>query len=135
LPHADGAQLRGYVWARLDVAGRVVTVWSTQLQSGAGQSRVRIAEVGQLIQDWGDAPRTIIGGDLNAEAGSPEVVQLLSGTELRSALGDASGPTVRDGSRTDWLLGTDDLMFSDAAVHRTGTSDHYPVAVTVKISG
>jgi endonuclease/exonuclease/phosphatase family metal-dependent hydrolase len=135
LPHADGAQLRGYVWARLDVAGRVVTVWSTQLQSGAGQSRVRTAEVGQLIQDWGDAPRTIIGGDLNAEAGSPEVVQLLSGTELRSALGDASGPTVRDGSRTDWLLGTDDLMFSDAAVHRTGTSDHYPVAVTVKISG
>ncbi|MGI8336188.1 endonuclease/exonuclease/phosphatase family protein [Actinomadura scrupuli] len=135
LPHADGAQLRGYVWARLDVAGRVVTVWSTQLQGGAGQSRIRTAEIGQLIQDWGDAPRTIIGGDLNADTGSPEMGRLDNETDLRSALGDASGPTTKDGSRTDWLLGTDDLIFSDAAVHRSGPSDHYPVAVTVKISG
>jgi endonuclease/exonuclease/phosphatase family metal-dependent hydrolase len=135
LPHADGAQLRGYVWARLDVAGRIVTVWSTRLRDGAAQSRVRAAEIGRLVRDWGDAPRTIIGGDLSAGPGSPELAQLLVGTELRSALGDATEPTARDGSRTDWVVGTDDLLFSDVAVRPSGPSDHYPVAVTVKIGG
>jgi endonuclease/exonuclease/phosphatase family metal-dependent hydrolase len=135
LPHADGAQPRGYVWARLDVAGQIVTVWSTQLQDGATQSRVRTAEIGQLMQDWGNAPHTIIGGDLNAETGSPEIAQLLTGTDLRNALGDAADATLGDGSRTDWVVGTDDLIFSDAAVHHSDSSDHYPVAVTVKIGG
>jgi endonuclease/exonuclease/phosphatase family metal-dependent hydrolase len=135
LPHADGAQLRGYVWARLDVAGRVVTVWSTQLQDGAGQSRIRTAEIGKLVDDWGDAPRTIIGGDLNADSDAPELNRLLGGTDLRSALGDGVGPTAEDGSRPDSVVGTDDLLFSDATVHRSGPSDHYPVAVTVRIGG
>ncbi|MCW2913085.1 MAG: Endonuclease/exonuclease/phosphatase [Actinomycetia bacterium] len=133
LPYADGAQLRGYVWARLDVAGRVVTVWSTHLQDGAAQSRVRTAEIDRLIKDWGDAPHTIIGGDMNAEADSPEMGQFLSTAELSSALGDAPGPTATNGSRVDWVVGTDDLIFSDPVVHRSGPSDHYPVAVTVKI--
>jgi endonuclease/exonuclease/phosphatase family metal-dependent hydrolase len=135
LPHADGAQPRGYVWARLDVTGRTVTVWSTQLQDGTGQSRVRTAEIGQLIQDWGDAPRTIIGGDLNAGSGSPELDQLLNGAEMRDALRDVPSSTPKGGVRSDWVVGTDDLVFSDAAVHDGGPSDHYPVAVTVKIAG
>jgi endonuclease/exonuclease/phosphatase family metal-dependent hydrolase len=134
MPSFDWSQIRGYVWARLRVGGESLTVWSTHLEGGADQVGERNREIAALLRAWGGAPRTIIGGDFNAEPGSTEISRMLDGTELRSAAvsGDRS-PTTADGRRVDWVFGTDDLLFSDYDVTPSDASDHYPVAVTVRI--
>ncbi|WP_433324830.1 endonuclease/exonuclease/phosphatase family protein [Spirillospora sp. CA-294931] len=133
MDRGDWSQIRGYLWARLQVGRTTLDVWSTHLQGGADQSRERAREVAALLRAWGGAPRTIIGGDFNAESGSPEIMRMMDDTQLRSAaLGDSS-PTRADGGRVDWIFGTDDVMFGSYDAPRSDASDHYPVAVTVRI--
>ncbi|GAA3939506.1 hypothetical protein GCM10023085_21140 [Actinomadura viridis] len=134
MPKGDWSQIRGYVWARLKVGGRTMDVWSTHLEGGADATGERTREIAALLRAWGGAPRTIIGGDFNAEPASGEISQMLEGGELRSAaLGGDPSPTTADGRRVDWIFGTDDLLFADYEVPRTAGSDHYPVGVTVRI--
>jgi endonuclease/exonuclease/phosphatase family metal-dependent hydrolase len=133
LPGEDWSRLRGYVWARLDVGGRPVDVWSTHLEDGAAAGAVRSAEISALLKAWGGAPRTIIGGDLNAGPGSSEVIRLTDGGLSRSLLDADAPPSNAEGIRSDWILGTDDLLFSDVEVGSSTASDHDPVAATVRI--
>ncbi|QXJ25467.1 endonuclease/exonuclease/phosphatase family protein [Actinomadura graeca] len=129
----DWSQIRGYVWARLAVGPTTMDVWSTHLEGGGDQADERAREVSALVRAWGGAPRTVIGGDFNAEPGSPELGGLVD-TDLRSAaLGADTPPTTSDGRRVDQVLGSDGLMFTDYDVPRSDASDHYPVAVTVRI--
>ncbi|WP_067462694.1 endonuclease/exonuclease/phosphatase family protein [Actinomadura macra] len=129
----DWSQIRGYVWARLAVGETTMDVWSTHLEGGDDQAEERAREVAALVRAWGGAPRTVIGGDFNAEPGSPELGDLMD-TDLRSAaLGAETPPTTSDGRRVDQVLGSDGLMFTDYDVPRSEASDHYPVAVTVRI--
>ncbi|MFP3964739.1 endonuclease/exonuclease/phosphatase family protein, partial [Actinomadura fulvescens] len=137
MPRGDWSQIRGFVWARLAVGTTSLDVWSTHLEGGADQGDERLREVAALLRSWGGAPRTIIGGDMNAQPGSPEISRLLEGnggsSELRSAATGDNTPTTPDGDRIDWIIGTDDLMFDDYTVGRSTASDHYPVGVTVRI--
>ncbi|WP_370771108.1 endonuclease/exonuclease/phosphatase family protein, partial [Actinomadura roseirufa] len=129
----DWSQIRGYVWARLAVGSTTMDVWSTHLEGGGDQARERAREVSALVRAWGGAPRTIIGGDFSAEPGSPELAGLLE-TGLRSAaLGADTSPTTADGRRHDGVFGSEGLMFTDYEVPRSDASDHYPVAVTVRV--
>lgn len=133
MPKGDWSQIRGYVWARLDVAGRAVWVWSTHLDGGDGQAKDRRSEIAALLKAWGGAPRTIMGGDMNSQPGSTEMSRFMDGTGLRSsALGDPAA-TTPEGRKVDWILGTGDVLFSEYGVHPSKASDHYPVAVTVRI--
>ncbi|MFI0445272.1 endonuclease/exonuclease/phosphatase family protein [Actinomadura sp. 6N118] len=133
----DWSQIRGFVWARLGVGNTSIDVWSTHLEGGSDQADERIREVTALLRNWGGAPRTIIGGDMNAQPGSPEISRLLEGSggsvELRSAARGDATPTTPDGERIDWIIGTDDLVLDDYRVTRSEASDHYPVGVTVRI--
>ena len=129
----DWSQIRGYVWARLGVGDTTLSVWSTHLEGGSDSGDERSREAATLLRAWAGAPRTVIGGDMNDEPGSAAISRLTDGTDLRDgAMGDPSH-TTPDNKRTDWIFGTDDLMFSDYAVTRSTASDHYPVAVTVRI--
>ncbi|WP_051711730.1 endonuclease/exonuclease/phosphatase family protein [Spirillospora albida] len=132
MARGDWSQIRGYVWARLAVGKTTMDVWSTHLEGGdAGGERVR--EVAALLRAWGGAPRTIIGGDFNAGPGSREIDDM-TGTDLRSAvLGGDQSPTTADGRRVDWVFGSEGILFTDYQVPRSDASDHYPVAVTVRI--
>uniref|UniRef100_UPI001A954AD3 endonuclease/exonuclease/phosphatase family protein n=1 Tax=Actinomadura fibrosa TaxID=111802 RepID=UPI001A954AD3 len=129
----DWSQIRGYVWARLAVGKTTMDVWSTHLEGGGDQAGERAREVAALVRAWGGAPRTVIGGDFNAEPGADEL-DGLTDTDLRSAaIGADTSPTTSDGRRVDQVLGSDGLMFTDYEVPRSDASDHYPVAVTVRI--
>ncbi|MDL4820600.1 endonuclease/exonuclease/phosphatase family protein [Actinomadura opuntiae] len=130
----DWSQIRGYVWARLGVGATTMDVWSTHLEVGDDKSDERSREVAALLRAWAGAPRTVIGGDFNAEADSPELADMSTGTDLRSAaLGGDPSPTTADGERLDWIFGSDGVVFSDYGVVRSRASDHYPVAVTVRV--
>ncbi|WP_067475995.1 endonuclease/exonuclease/phosphatase family protein [Actinomadura hibisca] len=136
MPRGDWSQIRGYVWARLGVGRTTMDVWSTHLEGGAGKSDERVREAAALVGAWANAGRTIIAGDFNAEPGSPEISRITDGTRLRSAgLGGDPVPTTPGGERIDWIFGTDDLLFTDYEVAKSDASDHYPVAVTVRIAG
>lgn len=134
MPKGDWSQIRGYVWARLVVGDRTVDVWSTHFDGGAGKVEDRRREIAAVLRAWGGAPRTIIGADTNSEPGSVEMSDMMDGTGLRSAsLGDPEA-TTPEGRRVDWILGTQDLLFGEYGVHPSKASDHYPVAVTVRIA-
>ncbi|MGH3388133.1 MAG: endonuclease/exonuclease/phosphatase family protein, partial [Actinomadura sp.] len=132
LPGGDWSRIRGYVWARLDVGGRPVDVWSTHLEDGSAAGSARTAEIAALLKAWGGGPRTILGGDLNAGPGSPEVARLADGGLSGGLLDVDISRTTPEGTRIDWILGTDDLLFSDVEVGSSTASDHYPVAATVR---
>jgi endonuclease/exonuclease/phosphatase family metal-dependent hydrolase len=132
LPGGDWSRVRGYVWARLDVGGRPVDVWSTHLEDGADAGPARMAEIAALLKAWGGAPRTILGGDLNAGPGSAEVARLADGG-LSGGLDVDISRTTAEGTRIDWILGTDDLLFSEIEAGSSTVSDHYPVAATVRV--
>jgi endonuclease/exonuclease/phosphatase family metal-dependent hydrolase len=133
LPAGDWSQIRGYVWARLEVGRTTVDVWSTHLEDG-DESSVRSVAISMLLKAWAEAPRTVIAGDMNAGPGSAEIGRMVDGTGLRSAWLDSDmAPTTADGNKIDWIFGTDDLMFTDVEVRPSGASDHYPLAATVRI--
>ncbi|WP_433468685.1 endonuclease/exonuclease/phosphatase family protein [Spirillospora sp. CA-128828] len=130
----DWSQIRGYVWARLGVGGTTMDVWSTHLEGGDDQAGERSREIATLLRAWGGAPRTLIGGDFNAGAGSAELDAMTDGTDLRNAaIGGEPYPTRSDGASTDWVFGSDGVMVTDYDVPVSDASDHYPVAVTVRI--
>ncbi|MFC6881769.1 MULTISPECIES: endonuclease/exonuclease/phosphatase family protein [Actinomadura] len=133
MPKGDWSQIRGYVWARLGVGSTTMDVWSTHLEGGRDQGKEREREVAALLRAWGGAPRTIIAGDFNAAPDSDEIGRMLDSEMRSAALGGDASPTTPDGARLDWVFGTDDLLFSDYEVPRSKASDHYPVAVTVRI--
>lgn len=134
LPAGAWSQIRGYVWARLEVGRTTVDVWSTHLEDGDAEATVRSAAISMLLKAWSEAPRTIIAGDMNAGPGSPEITRMVEGTGLRSAWLDSDVmPTTPDGGKIDWIFGTDDLMFSEVDVRPSAASDHYPLAATVRI--
>jgi endonuclease/exonuclease/phosphatase family metal-dependent hydrolase len=133
MPKSDWSQIRGYVWARLVVGKRTVDVWSTHFDGGADKIEDRRRQIAAVLKAWGGAPRTLVGVDTNSEPGSIEMSHLMDGTGLRSAaLGD-SAPTTPEGRKVDWILGTQDLVFGNYGVHPGNASDHYPVAVSVRI--
>ncbi|MFA1548133.1 endonuclease/exonuclease/phosphatase family protein [Actinomadura chokoriensis] len=134
MSRGDWSQIRGYVWARLAVGRTTMDVWSTHLEGGDGRAAERSREIATLLRAWGGAPRTIIGGDFNTDAGSPELAAMTEGTDLRSAaLGGEPYPTRPDGSVHDWIFGSDGVLVTDYEVPKSAASDHYPVAVTVRI--
>lgn len=134
MPKGDWSQIRGYVWARLAVGRTTVDVWSTHLEGGDDRGRERAREIAALLRAWGGAPRTIIGGDFNAGPGSPELTAMTDGTDLRNtAIGGEQYPTRSDGTSTDWIFGSDGVLVTDYDVPESDASDHYPVAVTVRI--
>ncbi|WP_344434973.1 endonuclease/exonuclease/phosphatase family protein, partial [Actinomadura luteofluorescens] len=134
MPKGDWSQIRGYVWARLAVGRTTVDVWSTHLEGGDDRGRERAREIAALLRAWGGAPRTIIGGDFNAGPGSPELTAMTDGTDLRNtAIGGEQYPTRSDGTSTDWVFGSDGVLVTDYDVPESDASDHYPVAVTVRI--
>ncbi|WUH96288.1 endonuclease/exonuclease/phosphatase [Spirillospora sp. NBC_00431] len=130
----DWSQIRGYVWARLGVGDTTMDVWSTHLEGGDDKADERARSIAALLRAWGGAPRTLIGGDFNAGPGSPELAALTGGTDLRSAaLGDDASPTRSDGEHVDWIFGSDGVLVTEYDVPVSDASDHYPVAVTVRI--
>jgi endonuclease/exonuclease/phosphatase family metal-dependent hydrolase len=140
LPYGAGPQHRSYLRAELDVGGgRVVTFIDTHLQSSSGSS-TRRDQITAVLDGWGQAPFTVIAGDMNAQPGEADI-QAFARSGLVSAQ-DATGhgreSTARDpsfaGDRVDWIFGTKDLRFGGFAVVHSGASDHLPLAVSVSLT-
>lgn len=140
LDRGNGPMHRGYVGVTVGVGETTLDVWSTHLQHRDDTTATRQAQARLLLEEWDQRDRTVIGGDLNSRPDSEDIIPWFDGTDLVSAqdvAGDPAwntSPALNPDHRIDWILGTPDLEFSDAAVPRTLASDHLPVFATVRVN-
>jgi endonuclease/exonuclease/phosphatase family metal-dependent hydrolase len=139
LDRGEGPMRRGYVGVTVALGGTTIDVWSTHLQHRDDTTLTRQAQARLLLEEWNRRERTVIGGDLNSRPDSEDILPWFDGTDLVSAQDEAgdpawnTSPALNADHRIDWILGTPDLTFSDAAVPQTLASDHLPVFVTVSV--
>jgi hypothetical protein len=139
LPQAGGAQVPGYVWARLELGGgRTVDVWSTRLDDAAGTEGAPVVQAAKLLTAWGGGPRTVIAASVHSGAVDEAALDRLSdGTGLRNAADPAAAAGAEPGAGApagNWLLSTDDLFVTEANVQAPGAPGR-PVAATVALAG
>jgi endonuclease/exonuclease/phosphatase family metal-dependent hydrolase len=137
MDRGEGPMTRGYVGASVGFGTTTLDVWSTHLQHRDDTTATRHAQARQILDAWDDAERTIIGGDLNAAPGEPDLDPWLESglVSAQEATPGEPRPTApaRDPVREiDWILGSPDLRFVAAEVVDTMASDHLPVFATVR---
>jgi endonuclease/exonuclease/phosphatase family metal-dependent hydrolase len=131
---------RGYVGVTLALGESTLDVWSVHLQHQDDTTATRVAQARQLLGEWANRERTVIGGDLNSRPGSEDIALWFDGTGLVSAqdvAGDPAwntSPALNPDHRIDWIFGTPDLEFADVAIPATLASDHLPVFATVRVN-
>ncbi|HEU5159627.1 MAG TPA: endonuclease/exonuclease/phosphatase family protein [Streptosporangiaceae bacterium] len=151
LPQAGGAQVPGYVWARVEVGGgRTVDVWSTRLADAAepdlaaGEARAQEIQAARLLRAWGGGPRTVIAVSLRSPAADRALDRLSEGTGLRNASAAGVDGAEATGPEGEWIFGTDDVLFAEPGAFGTvtpdasGTSDvpgGRPVGAAVSLAG
>ena len=138
LPKSSGSMTRGYLLSLLDIGrGDTVRVVSTHLEHGEENAPARLAQIEVLLDALGGAPRTVVAGDMNAEPGSVEIVAFTDTglVSAQDAVGDPDAPTSwADGTRVDYVFGSEGVAFEDLEIPQTHASDHLPMAVTVSVS-
>lgn len=138
LPYGDGPQNRSAISAQVRVGADLTRVTSVHLQNRRANTSTRIRQLESLLADlrFGDGQglATIVGGDLNAEPGWPEIA-LMTNAGFISAI-DAAGdpkaltnPNPDPTHRIDWVFGRG-VTFDEAQVLvDAGSSDHLPLVV------
>jgi hypothetical protein len=144
LPQAGGAQVPGYVWARLEVGGgRTVDVWSTRLDDASRTVRAQEVQAARLLTVWGGGPRTVIAASVHSGTAGSALDRLSDGTGLRNAADSASGsasgsvsgsPSGLGEPAGNWIFGTDDLLVTEADVQGFGAPGGRPVAAAIGLA-
>jgi endonuclease/exonuclease/phosphatase family metal-dependent hydrolase len=140
MDRGEGPMQRGYVGVTLALGESTLDVWSVHLQHQDDTTATRVAQARQLLGEWANRERTVIGGDLNARPDSADIAPWFDGTGLVSAqdvAGDPAwntSPALNPDHRIDWIFGTPDLEFADVAIPVTLASDHLPVFATVRVN-
>lgn len=133
LPFGAGPQERSAISATVDLAGGPERYTSVHLQHRERNTPTRLDQL-EVLLAAGDLG--IVGGDLNAEPGWPELDLLASAglVSAQDALGDPSVPTSPSREpryRIDWVLGPG-WADGDRLEVLVGTawSDHLPLVLT-----
>ncbi|MDX2140200.1 MAG: endonuclease/exonuclease/phosphatase family protein [Chloroflexota bacterium] len=137
LPRNDEFTNRSYVRVVVDVGnGETLTVINTHLDHM--QRANRLPQVESILALWDNAPRTLIGGDLNAQPGSDEIVMLesaglVSGQDVTGNGGLNTFIAFEPFWRLDYIFGSPDIRFVSSAVPSSLASDHLPVVVEITL--
>lgn len=140
LPYGAGPQSRSALTAVVDgPGGDPVRVTSVHLQHRDDNTTTRLHQLAALDAALPDDGPSVLGGDLNAEPGSPEL-EAVAAEGWTSALDTAGDPDARThpsddpAVRIDWLLGRG-VTFGGARVGTDDSSDHLPVVTEVRVGG
>jgi endonuclease/exonuclease/phosphatase family metal-dependent hydrolase len=139
LPYGAGPQQRSALTAVVDgPEGTPVRVTAVHLQHRDENTPTRLDQLATLEAALPDDGPSLLGGDLNAEPGSPEV-QALADAGWTSAVDTAGDPDVLTHPsddptvRIDWLLGRGGVTFADTHVLDDTSSDHLAVVTVVRL--
>lgn len=135
LPYGAGPQERSALSATVTTAaGEPVRVTSVHLQHRAENTPTRLDQLATLLAAEPVTGPTVVGGDLNAQPGWPEL-ELLTDAGWVSAV-DAAGdpgaltsPSDDPVERIDWVLGQGVTFTAAEVLTDVTTSDHFPLVV------
>lgn len=137
LPMLDSQVPRGYIWAKIDVGETSpLMIINTHLQNGSEEQHVRLAQVPELLNAWGNSTSSILLGDLNATPGTEEQNLIMnsglidSWEEVSTETGNTA-PAHQPSIRLDWIWHTRDLVAIEVQVISTTASDHLPVIALI----
>lgn len=140
LPYGDGPQNRSAISAQVRVRTSLLGVTSVHLQVRRENTPTRIRQLESLLAAPGfkEVPELamIVGGDLNAEPGWPEITLLTDAgfVSALDAVGDSTAltaPSLQPRRRIDWVFGRG-VAFRDARVLvDVQVSDHLPLVVFI----
>lgn len=140
LPYGAGPQARSALTALVDGPdGTPVRVTSVHLQHRDDNTPTRLDQLAALEAALPDDGPSVLGGDLNAGPGSPELAAL-DAAGWASAVDTAGDPAALThpsddpAVRIDWVLGRG-VPFADARVLSDASSDHLPLVVAVRPAG
>lgn len=137
LPRNNEFMNRSYVRVIVDVgSGETMTLINTHLDHM--QRDNRLPQIEYIVQLWGSTPRTLIGGDLNAQPSSDEIIALESAGLVsgQDATGNGALNTfiaLEPFWRLDYIFGSPDIRFISSAVPPSLASDHLPVVVEISL--
>jgi endonuclease/exonuclease/phosphatase family metal-dependent hydrolase len=137
LPLPSLGEPRSLLNATIELRGTRFEVYVTHLAAwGALNHRIRERQVRCLADHLRSSPLPfVLCGDLNAVPGASELETLAQG-RLVQLCGFASEPThALLGRRLDYIYADPRFRVVDAAVLRTGPSDHWPIAATLAWRG
>ncbi|WP_444662736.1 endonuclease/exonuclease/phosphatase family protein [Cellulomonas sp. CW35] len=139
LPYGAGPQRRSALSATVTTAGgEAVRVTSVHLQHRAENTPTRLDQLATLLAAEPGTGPSVLGGDLNARPGWPEV-ELLTDAGWVSAVdevGDAdvlTSPSDAPAERIDWVFGRHVGFASADVLTDVTTSDHLPLVVRVTL--
>ena len=129
---------RGYLRAEIDLGSETLTVIATHLHHRGDGSDIRQAQTAVLLDEWNNAPRTVLLGDLNATPDTPEIQMLVRAglVSVTQSLPPAQAftfPSPDPNRQIDYIWTSPDLAVSGLDIPQTTASDHLPIIVTVAI--
>ncbi len=138
LPTPDLLLKRGFIWANVNVGnGDYLDIINTHYHHKPDGSDIRVDQSQAIMDYWAERPSTLIMGDLNAEAPTPEI-QLFHQQGFLDVLdednvvpgytNDARNPY----RRIDYIFITPDLTPGNATIPPEPASDHLPVVTDVQ---
>ena len=126
--NSEGRVPRGYQRVSIQTAGAPMTILHTHLDHADDGDTVRAAQVVRMLEGWGNAPRTILLGDLNANPDSVAIRTLgNAGFVDVSPGGPLTYPASEPKDRIDYIFVTSDLTVNQAETRQSLASDHLPV--------
>ena len=119
----------------LDNGGKPLVVYNLHLES-RGNDRLRLEQLEEVLNDAQRYPQetsVIIAGDLNTKPPHSALVPRLRQAGYRNAFGDRHLRTHVIFGALDWVFVRGPIELGDANVLRVGGSDHFPIAVNVRL--
>ena len=130
--NSEGRVPRGFQRISIQTSGAPITILHTHLDHEDDGDTVRNAQVVRMLEDWGEAPRSILLGDLNSEPGSVAIRTLANaGFVDASPDGPLTYPADEPEERIDYIFVTPDLTVREAETRQSLASDHFPVWASV----
>jgi endonuclease/exonuclease/phosphatase family metal-dependent hydrolase len=127
---------RGYIVAEIDVGSANLIVIDTHFSHRDEQDEIRELQASVLINAWGDAPSTVIVGDMNAVPDS-DAMRILSSAGLVNVAAEIGTPPIytspadNPSRQIDYIWTSPDLGFSDLEIFQASASDHLPLVATI----
>ena len=137
LPPDDLLFQRSYLWVDVAIGGnsyRLINVHAHHLADG---SEIRQEEMAALLAFWAEQPRTIIAGDFNATAETPEIGMLREAglqdvQDLATATPAITFPDGDGGVRLDYIWLSPELTTAEATLSGGTVSDHLALSATIE---
>lgn len=125
---------RGAIAVRLATPQGSVWVASTHLDDPRSATDVRLVQIEELLAFLQPRRPLVLGGDFNADPGSPEYQRLVEAglIDAASTIG-ATGPTSADQRRIDYVFVTEEFQVVAGRIPSVTASDHRPVVVQLVV--